>query len=597
MTISIASQYTQRYCRWTGFVSEISAKLLKAQYDDDGETYTIWGYDGPEVFLCTIWKGVVPDSIISAGYTQEQNDADKAEFESDYKPSANQPLAPLPQGKNLIGYLGGIGTGDYTPSPNEKLKGMGLAEVDGLNQDGDGNLEIRGPVFTDEGSFRDDFETNPVATLTGTISFHDGSDRVTGVGTKFLEEISLRHYIKLSSSGPEEWVKVVRSISDTELQVDTVAEADASGEGQSTLWCMSLTGDATVEVADSIATVTLTPGATDKVVMWREADYGPLVLTFRGAISDRRANQSFSMGFMDDIENPNCSVLIKADGENPTLVKLVSQYGSAIETTEVTLPSGVTTGIQANYELQYFKNRAVILVNGTPLGANTTHLPDKYDDLNIVFIAENTDATAGSTVCAFDYVDLTNENVVRTEATSRVSWDGRQEIRVTPALNGARLRQKVFRFTTADLDSLHNAGPDGDLSDVTLKLWHLVNDVWTETTTEAEATLTTCDYEPTFNYEISGGTLMCPTALRGSTINQWFAMFVGVPDIPSAYGGNIDFVNEIDLAVAPDVIEIDGVATVFMKYDPVYHTSKLRMQIRHPAGENKSFQVFLKTFR
>jgi len=94
MSLSISPHLTQRSSAWSIFRSVVSSKTLSLQFDDDGECYTVFGYDGPEVYLCTIWKGVVPDGVISGGYSQAQNDADKADFETNFKPEANKAIAP-----------------------------------------------------------------------------------------------------------------------------------------------------------------------------------------------------------------------------------------------------------------------------------------------------------------------------------------------------------------------------------------------------------------------------------------------------------------------------------------------------------------------
>jgi len=78
-------------------------KGFAPQYHDDGTVYDIWGYDGPEIHLCTIWKDIVPESVIPA-YSQGQNDSDKADFEANFKPFANKPITtPVPQLKD--GYV------------------------------------------------------------------------------------------------------------------------------------------------------------------------------------------------------------------------------------------------------------------------------------------------------------------------------------------------------------------------------------------------------------------------------------------------------------------------------------------------------------
>lgn len=91
MAISIAPHYTQRIYQWTAWKAVYSAKGSLFQYDDDGNTYTIYSYDGPEVHICQIYKNEVPWASVDT-YSQSQNDADKADFEANYKSSGNQPL-------------------------------------------------------------------------------------------------------------------------------------------------------------------------------------------------------------------------------------------------------------------------------------------------------------------------------------------------------------------------------------------------------------------------------------------------------------------------------------------------------------------------
>jgi len=86
----------QRDSYWTAFKDLIIQKSIKPQYVEDSYIYFIYGYDIPEVLTCTIWKGVVPDSIINGGYSQAQNDADKSNFETNYKSYANRSIDDVP---------------------------------------------------------------------------------------------------------------------------------------------------------------------------------------------------------------------------------------------------------------------------------------------------------------------------------------------------------------------------------------------------------------------------------------------------------------------------------------------------------------------
>lgn len=96
MSIQFNGNYNLRgyTLRWAAWKSAQGLKGGAYQCDNDASKYSIWFYDGPEVHLVEIWRGLLPDGIIQSGYSQEQNDSDKADFESNYLPSANGTLEP-----------------------------------------------------------------------------------------------------------------------------------------------------------------------------------------------------------------------------------------------------------------------------------------------------------------------------------------------------------------------------------------------------------------------------------------------------------------------------------------------------------------------
>jgi len=94
MGITFSANSTVISDNWGTFLSSVTARNLSnmIQYVEDSTTYSIFVFDGPLVFSTTIWTGTVPDGVVSGGYTQVQNDLDKAEFEGTYKPEANKTL-------------------------------------------------------------------------------------------------------------------------------------------------------------------------------------------------------------------------------------------------------------------------------------------------------------------------------------------------------------------------------------------------------------------------------------------------------------------------------------------------------------------------
>jgi hypothetical protein len=91
--ITIAPQFTQRAYNWTDWKVVQKIKGFVHQHEDEQQIYTIWGYDGPEAHVCMIYKGEVPQSTIDGqGYTQEQNDLDRVDFEENFKATSNQQI-------------------------------------------------------------------------------------------------------------------------------------------------------------------------------------------------------------------------------------------------------------------------------------------------------------------------------------------------------------------------------------------------------------------------------------------------------------------------------------------------------------------------
>jgi hypothetical protein len=86
----------QRAGTWSWFKPLIAAKSLKIQFEEDDDLYLVYGYDMPEVLTCTIWKGTLLPSVVDGGYSQAQNDADKADFEANYEPEANRSIDDVP---------------------------------------------------------------------------------------------------------------------------------------------------------------------------------------------------------------------------------------------------------------------------------------------------------------------------------------------------------------------------------------------------------------------------------------------------------------------------------------------------------------------
>lgn len=96
---------------WAGLKDVVSSKALSLQYDTLSDSYQLFGIDQQMLYVASIYLGILPDSI-SGSYSQVQNDLDKADFETNYKPVSNKPLdmrtvvGTPSSGSGLIGFYG-----------------------------------------------------------------------------------------------------------------------------------------------------------------------------------------------------------------------------------------------------------------------------------------------------------------------------------------------------------------------------------------------------------------------------------------------------------------------------------------------------------
>lgn len=143
-------------------------------------------------------------------------------------------------------------------------------------------------------------------------------------------------------------------------------------------------------------------------------------------------------------------------------------------------------------------------------------------------------------------------------------------------------------------DSLGN-----DIPGVTCKIYDANN---AEITTPGvlNANLNNCvktvlDFESGFDYEIIGGALRI-NANQSNDVRLWI---VGAPDIPANLGGSKEFASGINLKflAADSSFEVDGRVTKLITNDPVYHSGKLRIILKHPAGNNTNMQFVIHIYR
>jgi len=171
------------------------------------------------------------------------------------------------------------------------------------------------------------------------------------------------------------------------------------------------------------------------------------------------------------------------------------------------------------------------------------------------------------------------------------------QVRITTCQYPRKMHDRYITFTTSDQDNYDNTDwQEQDYGDVT----YIMKDVNGNTTTNNSlAKETWIDWEPTFDYEILGGTFFVPNTLSGDNDDAWEIHVIGAPDLSAQYGGSLHLIANPRIKwLKGQNFGIDSsMNPAMLNYDATYHTNKIRAIIKHPVGAQTEFQLNLKVFK
>jgi hypothetical protein len=334
------------------------------------------------------------------------------------------PIELYAAGLNLSPSDGDIGiaahaTTAYLGDPSQwTQKTLGDVSVDPEN-----NLGVRGTILTDENSFSDHFTGSGLtAALTGTLSFTNGSTRVTGVGTKFLSELTAFSYIKKTADAETAYALVLNVIDDLTLDITTsYTGTTAATTGVKSNW-VTLTGTGgTISVGTSV--LTIASGTTNPSTsgVSSRMDYMPLAGHWEASISQRIANQVGVLGFQDTVTSPNVRAAFIFDGATNTTVKCQTMSASGANDTQtvtVTLPSG-NTSTPHLYELYIRQSFVVFFIDGVLVATLQANMPGPYTVLQQVITITNSGAVT-TTSLVIDMAEVENFDSVSVWARNAI---------------------------------------------------------------------------------------------------------------------------------------------------------------------------------
>ena len=334
------------------------------------------------------------------------------------------PRALGPNGGLLV--EGGLSIGTWLPATPGTFDGLEKGTRAPLTLGPDGSLQCYSQILTDAGSFREDYPgTSLQNNLTGTMYFTNGSVLVTGVGTSFTTQINRFSFIKLTGHADTVLNSVVAVDNDSTLTLSApYAGATGNGVGINSFWFPTVGTGGAISVANSLNTFTSGTTAGSNTWVQRGADYGPMEKTIRFSVSQRIANQTIRMGFVDDFVNPTqqaCVELTGTDNTKVTLVTRSSASASDVESVTATLPTGINTASLINLRVDFHPDRVTLLFDPTEgsglifLAMCKVHIPAPYVELISGHGILNGTTPASTTTLNVDLVYLNDYNLVSSE--------------------------------------------------------------------------------------------------------------------------------------------------------------------------------------
>lgn len=383
--------------------------------DDGGGSITIDGtvaVSGSVAVTGSFYQATQPVSATSLPLpTGAATSAKQPNFGTAGTPSADVVSVQGVTGGNLLGVeVNSAVQSGYSPNPASYDTGTVYTPI----LDASSRLETHSSVTTDEGSYRDDFVGSSLTNaLTGTLSFTNNGLTVTGSGTLFTTEIYSGDFIKKTADSETLFVEVESVDSDTSL---TLASPYQGTTGSSTAieskWITSTGSGATISVASSAVAIAsgTTNGATTYIK--RKGDYLPYTSQFYFSVSQRIANQTLRVGFMDDFANPTIGAYVQFTGTNTsqaTFVTRSSANAADTQSTTFNMPNGAATSSFNTYKIDVSGSSCNLLVNNVVVATNQIHIPGPYSLLNIIAGVTNA-AAVTSTTLSLDVIYFYNSN-------------------------------------------------------------------------------------------------------------------------------------------------------------------------------------------
>ena len=116
-----------------------------------------------------------------------------------------------------------------------------------------------------------------------------------------------------------------------------------------------------------------------------------------------------------------------------------------------------------------------------------------------------------------------------------------------------------------------------------------------QTRLTANCVKTTCFFEPLVSFDVFGAKLM----VKNPPTERAYLWVIAAPDIPEIYGGSVDFMGggmNLSFFPACQTVHFDAKTGKAVDYDPIYHSSKIAVIVKHAVGVQIGLQFILEFY-
>ena len=249
-----------------------------------------------------------------------------------------------------------------------------------LTVDAKNRLVARAQVSTVRGgSYRDDFNSDLEANLTGTVTFEAGTT-VTGSGTAFLTELTTDSFIRLSTDTGVKAQRVLTLVSDTEVELEAAyTGATTPGTATKSAWRLWPGTGMTISRAGTLLTVDsgTTVGFSHVI---RSFGDGPGVFAAHARITSRLLGQTAALGFRDPAGNAEAVVIF--DGTDAKIAKFRTGQGVGdVQETRYKFPTGNASLSDHYYRIEMYPTSVQLWIDDQLVAEHHMHLPSLHDEV------------------------------------------------------------------------------------------------------------------------------------------------------------------------------------------------------------------------